>query len=113
MAAPYSPDWTVIGSYTHAFNLGRGTLDATVGARYESAWFSNYDHALGTEQEATTKFDASLTYDSGSNWQIGVWGKNLSNEEVLAATAGGGFPGPASGYLEAPRTYGVRFTVQY
>ena len=111
---PYAPDWTLLGSYTHSFALGDGrTLDASVSARYESAWFADYSHTIGTKQDATAKLDASLTYDSGNDWQFSIWGKNLTNKAVLAATAAAGFPGPASGYLEAPRTYGIRLSLKY
>ncbi|NWK97460.1 hypothetical protein DM806_17660 [Sphingobium lactosutens] len=111
---PYAPDWTLLGSYTHTFTISdEGTLDATVSGRYESSWFADYSHTVGTKQQATAKLDASLTYDSGRNWQFSFWGKNLTNRAVLAATAAAGFPGPASGYLEAPRTYGIRLALKY
>lgn len=109
----YAPDWTILGSYTHLFDLPNGDVDATMAARYESSWFADFTHTPGTKQEATAKVDASLTYISDRNWQVGLWGKNLTNKVVLAAAAAAGFPGPASGFLEAPRTYGIRFGFKY
>lgn len=111
---PYSPDWTALGSYTHSFPIGNdASLDATVAGRYESSWFASFTHAPGTGQPAGGKLDASLTYKSGNGWQLAVWGKNLTNRAVLAAAAAAGVPGPAVGYLEAPRTYGLRFQIDY
>lgn len=110
---PYSPDWTIIGGYTHSFDLGSGKLDANLSGRYESPWFAAFTHQPGTRQESSFKLDASLNFDSGRGWQIGLWGKNLTNETVITATGGAGFPGPATSYLEAPRTYGVRLRFDY
>lgn len=111
---PYSPDWTLLGSYTRSFLLpGDAKLDATVAGRYESSWFASFTHSAGTGQSAGAKLDASLTYDSGKNWQLSLWGKNLTDRAVLAAAAAAGVPGPAVAYLEAPRTYGVRFKIDY
>ncbi len=110
---PYSPDWTLLGTYTHTFDLGQGTLDTSVTGRYESSWFADYAHDAGTQQRASAKLDASLTYDSGKNWTLSFWGKNLTNKINIAATAAAGFPGPATGFLEAPRTYGVRLGLKY
>jgi iron complex outermembrane receptor protein len=42
-----------------------------------------------------------------------VWIKNMTNKAVIAATAAAGVPGPATAYLDDPRTFGVRFTVKY
>ena len=58
------------------------------------------------------KEDASLTYDAG-RWTLGAWVKNISNNAVIAATAAAGIPGPATAYLEDPRTYGLRAEVKY
>ena len=110
---PYAPDWTLIAGYERSFTLGSGSVRARIDARYESSWWADYVHNPGTQQESSVKADATLTYDSGRDWSVGLWIKNLSNEAVLAATAAGGLPGPATCYLEAPRTFGLRFTVSY
>ncbi|QIG53779.1 TonB-dependent receptor [Altererythrobacter sp. BO-6] len=68
---PYSPDWVLLGSYTHTFDVGRdASLDVNVAGRYESSWFADFVHSPGTKQEAGAKFEASITYDSGKNWQL-------------------------------------------
>ena len=87
-------------------------LRAHVNWRYESKWWADYVHNLGTEQTPDNKLDASLTYDADS-WTLGAWVKNATNKAVIAATAAAGIPGPATAYLEDPRTYGVRVTVKY
>ena len=108
----YAPDWTVEAGYTHNMPVGSATLRAHIDWRFESSWFADYVHNKGTEQVASSKGDASLTYDATS-WTVGAWIKNVTNRAVIAATAAAGIPGPATAYLEDPRTFGLRFTVKY
>jgi iron complex outermembrane receptor protein len=60
----------------------------------------------------SNKGDANLTYELG-NWSAGLWVKNVTNRAVIAATAAAGLPGPATAYLEDPRTFGAMFSVKY
>jgi iron complex outermembrane receptor protein len=113
LQTPYAPDLTVVGGYSHYFPFSSGRLRASLGARYESGWWATYDHNPGTDQVATVKEDASFTFESMRRWSLGIWGKNLSNRAVIAATASGGYPGPSLAYLEAPRTFGLRATLAY
>lgn len=106
----YAADWTVAAEYSRDFDIGSsGYLRAQADARYESPFFADFIHNLGTRQQAYIKANASLTYyaDSG-RWNLGAWIKNITNEPVIAATAFAGIPGPATAYLEPPRTYGLR-----
>ncbi|HUI60206.1 MAG TPA: TonB-dependent receptor [Steroidobacteraceae bacterium] len=112
LAPAYTPDWVIQAGYTHSIPLGNAYLRAHVNWRYESKWWADYVHNLGTEQTADNKIDASLTYDADT-WTVGAWVKNATNKAVIAATAAAGIPGPATAYMEDPRTYGVRFTIKY
>jgi iron complex outermembrane receptor protein len=37
----------------------------------------------------------------------------MTNRATIAATAAAGIPGPATGFLDDPRTFGLRFTIKY
>jgi len=108
----YAPDWTAEAGYTHNMPIGNAILRAHIDWRWESSWFGDYVHNKGTEQDAYSKGDASLTYDA-YKWTVGLWVKNMTNRTVIAATAAAGIPGPATSYLDDPRTYGLRFTLKY
>jgi iron complex outermembrane recepter protein len=108
----YAPDWVIETGFTHNIPLANATLRAHINWRFESSWYADYVHNLGTEQVASNKGDASLTYDATS-WTVGAWIKNMTNRAVIAATAAAGVPGPATAYLEDPRTFGLRFSVKY
>ena len=112
LAPAYSPDWVIQAGFTHNIPVGSATLRAHLNWRYESQWWADYVHNKGTEQSPDSKVDLSLTYDA-NRWTVGAWVKNVANNAVIAATAAAGVPGPATAYLEDPRTYGLRFTVKY
>lgn len=115
LSPAYAADWTVAAEYSHDFDIGsNGYLRAQADARYESPFYADFIHNLGTRQQSYVKSNASLTYYSNSGrWNLGAWVKNLTNEAVIAATAFAGIPGPATAYLEPPRTYGVRLGVNF
>ena len=112
LAPAYTPDWVIEAGYTHNIPMGTAFLRAHVNWRYESKWWADYVHNKGTEQTPDNKIDANLTYDADT-WTVGAWVKNATNKAVIAATAAAGIPGPATAYLEDPRTYGIRVTVKY
>lgn len=113
LAPQYAPDWTIAGGYSHIFPMPGGDLVASVSGRFESKWWADYVHNLGTLQTASAKGDASLTYESDKGWKLGAWVKNFTDKAVIAATGAAGLPGPATAFLEAPRTYGLRFSIDY
>ncbi len=113
LAPQYAPDWTIAAGYSHSFPMPAGQLKASVNGRYETKWWADYVHNLGTLQTASFKGDGSLTYESDKGWKLGAWVKNFTNKAVIAATGAAGIPGPATAFLEAPRTYGLRFSINY
>jgi iron complex outermembrane receptor protein len=108
----YAPDLTAMAGYTHNMPIGDANLRAHIDWRFESSWFADYVHNKGTEQVPSNKGDATLTYEK-STWSAGLWIKNITNKAVIAATAAAGLPGPATAYLEDPRTFGAIFSVKY
>lgn len=109
LSGPYSADWTVGANVYHDFQLKNGYLRVQADARYESEWFADFVHNPGTRQAPYVKENASITWHSGNErWNLGLWCRNITNKAVIAATAAAGIPGPATAYMDEPRTYGVR-----
>ncbi|HEX7781584.1 MAG TPA: TonB-dependent receptor [Sphingobium sp.] len=110
LAGPYAADWTISGGISHDFQMQNGAyIRASADGRYESKWWADFVHNLGTRQDAYAKVNAELTYYSkDETFNFGIWGRNLTNKVVIAATAAAGIPGPATAYLDSPRTYGIR-----
>jgi iron complex outermembrane receptor protein len=108
----YAPDWTVTAAYHHDFRLAGGYLRARVESRYESSFWGTFAHNRGTEQQDYTKSNASLTYYSDDGrWSVGLWVRNVEKVAVLAATTTGQFGPYADAFVEPPRTYGLRLTL--
>jgi iron complex outermembrane recepter protein len=107
-----APDWTVSGGYQHDVHIGSGYLRARADSRYEDSFWGDYAHTRGTHQNPYFKTDVSLTYYASSSWSAGLWVKNISNVAVQSATAGG-LGNWGATFLEPPRTFGVRGSVQF
>jgi len=111
-----APDWTATLGIVHDWPLRSGAhLQANLSSRYESGFWGDFSHSAGLYQDGYTKTDIALTYYGRSgNWSLGLWAKNLENQDVQSAAATGNpvtDPGPGAPFLEAPRTYGLRFTL--
>jgi len=61
LSPAYAPDLQAMAGYTHNMPLGEATLRAHIDWRFESSWYANYVHSLGTQQAPSNKGDASLT----------------------------------------------------
>jgi iron complex outermembrane receptor protein len=112
---PYASDWTIAAGLQHDFQFpNAGYLRARVDTRFESSYYADFVHHPGTRQDGYDKTDLTLTYFSESGkWTLAAWVKNISNVAVIAATAFAGIPGPATAYLEDPRTFGGRLTFNF
>jgi len=91
------------------------SIEASVSSRYESGFWGDFSHSSGLYQDGYTKTDMALTFHpSGRNWSLGLWARNLENQDVQSAAATGNpftDPGPGAPFLESPRTFGLRFTM--
>lgn len=110
--AQNAPDWTATVGLEKRFLLAGGAeIAARVDSHYESSYWASYARPIGSQQEDYIKTDVSLAYSSASGkWSVALWVKNLEDEPVMAASAGGAIPGPVAVFLAPPRTYGLRIT---
>lgn len=114
---PYAPELTLNLSARYRFGLGdRGNL--TLGADY--AWVDDvrYDPFEDDQvtQDAYDTLSATLRFDSASErWSVELFGANLMEEEAFGwlITSPFSLPGipDVAGSVIAPRTYGIRFTI--
>jgi iron complex outermembrane receptor protein len=91
-----------------------GDLTFGVHTHHEAGRWAQFDHFDDTYQKAYFKTDVDATYrPRNGNWSFALWARNLENVPVIGASAGGGQPGPASVFLEPPRTFGARFAYHW
>ena len=55
---------------------------------------------------SNTLYDATISLESDKGWRVSLWGKNLTDEEVINNTFGLGALGNLRIY-QAPRTWGL------
>ncbi|WP_395622168.1 TonB-dependent receptor [Sphingomonas daechungensis] len=105
----FAPDWTITAGYGHDFQLASGYIRARGDVRYESEYWGDFAHVPGDLLGDFWLVDASLTYYSEDDrWNVGIWGKNLTDEAVPSSSAIGGIPGPVATQLGPPLTFGAR-----
>ena len=124
---PNSPDVTLNLGFEHVFRLAHeDSIVANVATHIVSSQWLDYTHPqVGLAQEpAYSKTDVSLTYRAPRNrWNVSVFGRNLENAATYATFSANPFrqggPGTpitgafGAGYVDVPRTYGVRVGFTY
>lgn len=113
--APYSPTWTVNLGAEQTFRLDSGAaVVAAARAHYQTETLTGLDFTPHEYQDAYWQIDGSLTYRApDDNFFISLFGRNLTDETVVANT----FQPPLGrfvvGSLRPPRIVGVRVGVRY
>ncbi len=110
-----SPEWSGYLGVTYKTALAGGTLRVTPSLSYRGDYhlFDVADPIL--DQKAYTLVDLGVVWDApGDQWQVGVYGKNLTDEEYRVG--GYSFPGATYnnsiiGFYGPPRTWTA--TIQY
>lgn len=112
-----SPSVSIQAGYEHVFPLARGdAVKFGVHTSFSGSYWTLFDHTTGSKQPSYTKTSLVLTYQSpGDRWHVQGYVDNLENSAVIATAAP---PNSSSGkvpwvHLEEPRTYGVRFGVNF
>ena len=113
-----APDWTVTLGLVQDWQLNsNGYLRFQFNSRYESSYWGDFSHSPGIYQKSYTRSDASFSYHAANDaWTLGVWVRNIEDQDVQSAAAPGSpyfDPGPGAVFLEAPRTYGIRFSAKF
>jgi outer membrane receptor protein involved in Fe transport len=121
---PFAPEFTAALVYEHTFHLDHGAhLIPRLQTKYQSGMYLTDFNRSSDEQDAYTRTDVSLRYESEKGWMLEAFVQNLEDEAVKNNVdlrgnqpgAGGvpGFPGVARAFLDPPRTYGVRASFRF
>jgi len=99
------PEWSGSLAAQYDFALSDG-VDAFVRAdmNYRSAFYSTRQHIFNNSDTTLVNARAGIEMDS---WELYVWGRNLTDEEVFSNTSFNGVNGGINSNMEPPRTYGV------
>jgi iron complex outermembrane receptor protein len=107
-----APEWT--GNLASAYEwplANQSHLRLAANVSYQSSMFLDGENSALLQAPSRTLVDASVFYVLGDErWEIGVRGRNLTDERVLNAGFNGlQFFGYAEGYYNPPRQYWVTF----
>jgi iron complex outermembrane receptor protein len=111
-----APEWSANGLARYDWSLGNGGGFYTqVDFTYSDEYFFDVFNSAHASQEAYTLLGARAGYISpDQNWELSLWGKNLSDEDYFAT---GLDLGEAFGQVEMiptrPLTYGVELRVYF
>ena len=121
---PFAPEYTTALVYEHSFHFANGgRLVPRLQTKYQSEMYLTDFNRLSDVQDAYTRTDASLRYESETHWMIEAFVQNVEDEAVKNNVdlrgnqpgAGGvaGFPGVARAFFDPPRTYGMRVAYRF
>ncbi|WP_088311021.1 TonB-dependent receptor [Novosphingobium sp. B 225] len=113
----FSPQWVITMGYDHVFDMGSaGTLTASANTTFKSSYFTDFYNNRDGRQSAFSQSDLSLTYKpENGKFTVQGFARNLENNRPLTY---GSFvsAGPDDIFnwqFGAPRTYGVRVSVDF
>lgn len=114
---PMSPAWTITLGYQKEIPLGEvGSLTANVFTTFKTSYFTDIFNFNDSRQEGFSQTDFSLTYEPrGKAFSVQAFLRNAENNRPLTY---GGFTAAGNDRIYnwqfgAPRTYGVRVSVDF
>ncbi len=108
-----APELTVTLGVQQNWQVDRFGIAGTLDARYRDEREIGFNYVLGGRAESVTIIDASLTlFPNDGNWNMTAYGRNLG-DNLVPTTYQIGAGNVAGSALEAPRTYGVRFDIDF
>jgi iron complex outermembrane receptor protein len=121
---PFAPEYGSALVYEHSFGLTNGgALLARLLTKYQSDMFLTDFNRPSDAQEAYTRTDLSLRYETPRDWVIEAFVQNVedvavkNNVDLRGSQPGtggvAGFPGVARAFFDPPRTYGLRATYRF
>jgi iron complex outermembrane receptor protein len=121
---PFAPEFTTALVYEHSFVLANGSrLVPRLQSKYQSEMFLTDFNRPSDAQDAYTRTDISVRYESAQHWLIEAFVQNVEDAAVKNNVdlrgnqpgVGGvpGFAGVARAFFDPPRTYGVRAAYRF
>ncbi len=107
---PYAPPLSATLGLSKLWGIASGgSVEARVETKYNDGSWTTYAKLPGQYNPSYTKTDVTLTYNTPSEkWAISAWLKNAENTAYLVSKGTDTIYGQAPGYLDPPRTFGLR-----
>ena len=110
-----APEWKGNLSTEYAIPMRNGSeLVVGANATYVGKQYFDEFNRAPLVSDSYTLWDANLTYRStAQNWSVGLWGKNLGNEDQFADMTFSALGRVVSKKFINPRTYGASLNYQF
>lgn len=110
-----APDFNLQGGLENRFRLANGSsITARLDEQATSSRFGGFENLPTQRQASFHRTDIALVYAPASeSWSLEFFARNLENAIVYTNISGGSATAPATGGLEAPRTFGGRVSVKW
>ena len=120
---PFSPEFSIAAVYEHTFELSYGWITPRLQTQFQTAMFLSDFNRQREKQDAFTRTDLSVRYETDNGWLAEVFVKNIEDSEVRSnveikgnspgANGIAGDPGLTYAYFDPPRTFGVRLAYRW
>ncbi len=105
---PKTPEWTLNASLQYAFEAGvLGDVIARADWNYRDEVFNDVANTPTLAQEAYDLLNARILMAPSENWEVSLFGTNLTDETYLETGFFTGAFGPSIGVPARPREWGV------
>ena len=112
---PNAPESTAKLGLTWEGAVGGGTLTVRGEAYYQDDVYFTEWNREDAYQKSYEQINASVDYSWNDQWLLSLWGRNLSDEEVMSNNiiTAPLYDSPRVGAVLPPRTYGATVTYQF
>jgi iron complex outermembrane receptor protein len=112
---PNAPEYTAKIGVTWQTDLGNGVLSLRGEAYYQDEVYFTEWNRSDAYQDSYEQFNASIDYVFNESWMVSVWGRNLSDEEVISNNiiTAPLYDSLRVGSVLPPRTYGATVGYQF
>lgn len=108
-----APEWTITLGVQQTFTVGDLSVIATLDGRYRDERELGFNYLPGGRADSDITLDSSITLVPASDgWELNFYVRNLT-DETIASTYQLGAGNVVAAALEPPRTYGVRFGMNF
>ena len=112
---PNAPEYTAKIGVNWETSLGNGVLRIRGEAYYQDEVYFTEWNRQDAYQDSYEQYNASIDYIWNDSWLVSVWGRNLSDEEVISNNiiTAPLYDSLRVGSVLPPRTYGATVGYQF
>ncbi len=109
-----APDVTFNAAFSQEFNLGDALIVGNANLSYASERYTAVQFNDAQLEDSYSLLDLSATYyHPGDVWNLSVFARNVTNEQVLSNVSNSNFNAATVGVAQPSRSYGLRLSLEF